>query len=43
VSLRDFDVIAFVLEQRSLPGNHLEISIDAIFVTYVEQVEGLLR
>ena len=40
---RDFDVVAFVEERRGLPGNDLEVGVDAIFVTSIEEVERLLR
>src|SRR5277367_6108294 len=42
-SLRDFNVVALVLKQRCLPGNHLEIGIDAPLVTRIEEIERLLR
>jgi len=42
-SLRDFNVVALVLKQRRLPGNHLEIGIDTPLVTRIEEIERLLR
>ena len=42
-SLRDFNVVALVLEQGCLPGDDLKIGIDAIFVTRIEEVKRLLR
>ena len=42
-SLRDLNVVALVLKQRGLPGNHLEIGIDATLVARVKEVERLLR
>lgn len=42
-SLHDVDVVALVLQQRGLPGNDLEIGIDAALVTGIEEIERLLR
>ena len=42
-SLRDFDVVTLVLKKGGLPGNDLEIGVDAILVASVEEIERLLR
>jgi hypothetical protein len=41
--LHDVDIVALVLQQRRLPGNHLEVGAHAILVARVEEVERLLR
>jgi len=35
------DVVPLILQKSSLPGNHLQISIDATFITSVEEIERL--
>ena len=41
--MHDVNVVALVLKERRLPGNHLKIGIDPTFVACVEEVERLLR
>ncbi len=42
-SLRDLNVIALVGERGGLPGDQLQVVVDAVFVADVEQVKRLLR
>ena len=42
-SLRNFDVVALILQKGGFPGNHLEIGVDSTFVTRIEEIERLLR
>ena len=42
-SLCDFNVIALILQKGGLPGNDLEIGVDATLVARIEEVERLLR